>query len=640
MKFQLKLKEKLILSILTVTAIVYCVSMAIIISRTRVASLHEANRMAESYAEKSASKANVTISSHLHTIKTLTNIFEDFKNIPEELRRPVFADMLKTTLENNPDFLSVWSIWETQSIDRNDNRFRNTVGSTILGNFRYIYYKDKNRILLSEYIEQDSASVLSGKLYNTTKEKRHEILIDPYYYSYTGNKEDEVLETNIVLPILAEDRFMGVVGIDFKLESFQGIIKEVTPYEGSFAMLVSNNGTIIAHPNQGYGGKSLSNIDFLDNKSSLLITKIAKGESYLTRQKLSNGDDVFISFQPIYVGNTGTPWSFGIILPTRQVMSAANNNYIISIVVGLIGLALLTWLIISIANNIIRPLQKGVDLTQKIAEGNLEVNLKNFKQSDEIGVLMHSLNNMVLNLRNIVESIIDGAKGINSAGQQVSSSANLLSDNSTSLASSVEQVLATIEDLHEKIKANSTNSTIVHNLSNHTLTQVDEASTISLKAKEASKRILDKISIINEIAFQTNILALNAAVEAARAGEYGKGFGVVAAEVKKLAERSSQAADEVISLASSSHMLSEEAAGFLNEIIPDLKKMAELIEEISFSNKEQVNSANEINNAVQKISVVSQQTAATSEELAASSEELNAQSDYLKETVSFFNIDK
>ena len=355
MKGRLKLKVRLILYILSATLLIYIVSIVVITSRTRVASLNEAKKVAESYAKQYANQANVTLSSYLHTTKTLTNFFENYHVVQEEFRRSVFADLLETTLQSNPEFLSVWSIWETNSLDRHDNRYRNTIGSTVLGNFRYVFYKDNKQIKLSDYIEQDSASVLSGKLYNTAREKGQEIIVDPYYYSYTGKKEDEVLETNFVLPIISNGRFMGVVGIDFLLETFQDIIKGVNPYHRSFAMLVSNNGTIIAHPNQKYAGETLSSINFLDDKSSLLIYKIARGESYSTKQKLNNGQEVFISFQPIHVGNTGTPWSFGIILPANEIMRSANNNFILTILVGLVGLAILTALIISIANSIIQP---------------------------------------------------------------------------------------------------------------------------------------------------------------------------------------------------------------------------------------------------------------------------------------------
>ena len=638
MKKQSKLKIRLITYILSVTIVIYVLSIAIITFRTREASFNDAKKLAESYAEQYANQANITLSSHLHTTKSITNIFENFSHVPESMRRSLFADMLKTTLQETPEFLSVWSIWETNSLDSNDNEYRNTIGSTTLGNFRYVYYKDNGQIKLSDYIEQDSAEVLSGKLYSSTKESLHEIIVDPYYYSYTGVKDDEVLETNIVTPIVTNGQFMGVVGIDFLLESFQDIIKEVNPFDGSFAMLVSNNGTIIAHPNADFAGESLSSIDFLEDKSSQLISKIKEGSNYSIKQRLNNGTNIFVSFHPIMVGKTGTPWSFGIILPVEAIMQKSNDNLLLSILIGIVGLAFITGLIISIANSIIQPIQEGVDLTKEIASGNLDITIKQSNRNDEIGVLVNALNEMVVNIKSIIEVIFEGSGGIHSAGQQLNDSALLLSESSNTLASSVEQVIATIEDMLHKIKLNSDNSSEATKMSEQTLLKIRDVSKISISAKDASKRISDKITIINDIAFQTNLLALNAAVEAARAGEYGKGFAVVAAEVKKLAERSRLAADEVVALAQESHTLSEDAEKHLAQLIPELAKTSQLIKEISLSSREQVVSANEISSAVQKISDISQQNASTSEELASSSDELNSQADQLKDTIKFFKV--
>ncbi len=638
MKKQSKLKIRLITYILSVTIVIYVLSIAIITFRTREASFNDAKKLAESYAEQYANQANITLSSHLHTTKSITNIFENFSHVPESMRRSLFADMLKTTLQETPEFLSVWSIWETNSLDSNDNEYRNTIGSTTLGNFRYVYYKDNGQIKLSDYIEQDSAEVLSGKLYSSAKESLHEIIVDPYYYSYTGVKDDEVLETNIVTPIVTNGQFMGVVGIDFLLESFQDIIKEVNPFDGSFAMLVSNNGTIIAHPNADFAGESLSSIDFLEDKSSQLISKIKEGSNYSIKQRLNNGTNIFVSFHPIMVGKTGTPWSFGIILPVEAIMQKSNDNLLLSILIGIVGLAFITGLIISIANSIIQPIQEGVDLTKEIASGNLDITIKQSNRNDEIGVLVNALNEMVVNIKSIIEVIFEGSGGIHSAGQQLNDSALLLSESSNTLASSVEQVIATIEDMLHKIKLNSDNSSEATKMSEQTLLKIRDVSKISISAKDASKRISDKITIINDIAFQTNLLALNAAVEAARAGEYGKGFAVVAAEVKKLAERSRLAADEVVALAQESHTLSEDAEKHLAQLIPELAKTSQLIKEISLSSREQVVSANEISSAVQKISDISQQNASTSEELASSSDELNSQADQLKDTIKFFKV--
>jgi methyl-accepting chemotaxis protein len=151
--------------------------------------------------------------------------------------------------------------------------------------------------------------------------------------------------------------------------------------------------------------------------------------------------------------------------------------------------------------------------------------------------------------------------------------------------------------------------------------------------------IADKVSIIGEIARQTNILALNAAVEAARAGENGKGFAVVASEVRKLAERSQSAAVEIDNLAKNSVRATEDSVRLLEEIAPDIDKTSKLVQEISAASLEQNSGADQVNNAIQQLNHVTQQNAAASEEMATSSEELESQAQQLMEMISVFKVD-
>lgn len=194
-----------------------------------------------------------------------------------------------------------------------------------------------------------------------------------------------------------------------------------------------------------------------------------------------------------------------------------------------------------------------------------------------------------------------------------------------------------MEEMTANIQQNTENAQRTDRISHKVSQGVKEVGLASKESLVSIKNIAEKISIINDIAFQTNILALNAAVEAARAGEHGRGFAVVAAEVRKLAERSKLAADEIVLLASKSVAVTEGSAKLLETLIPEIGETARLVQEITSASLEQSSGANQVNNAIQQLNQVVQQNAGTSQQMAISSEELKSFADGLKETIRYFS---
>jgi methyl-accepting chemotaxis protein len=169
-------------------------------------------------------------------------------------------------------------------------------------------------------------------------------------------------------------------------------------------------------------------------------------------------------------------------------------------------------------------------------------------------------------------------------------------------------------------------------------TEAAEGGTAVRKTVDAMKQIAGKIGIIDDIAYQTNLLALNAAIEAARAGVHGKGFSVVAAEVRKLAERSQVAAQEIGHLAATSVELAETAGRMIDELIPTIGKTSELVREIVEASDAQSQGASQINRAMGQLNQATQQNAAASEQLAATAQEMASQTDGLQEHMAFFKV--
>jgi len=287
------------------------------------------------------------------------------------------------------------------------------------------------------------------------------------------------------------------------------------------------------------------------------------------------------------------------------------------------------------------PMSTAVNLLDKLANGDLNITIPNeyFNRKDEVGDLLQSMSSMITNLTNIVKTIKQNSGQIAGASLQLSNTSQLLSQGATEQASSVEEVSATMEEIAASITQNSDNSKQTEKISEASAQGMVKMAETSKESLDSIKTISQKITIISDIAFQTNILALNAAVEAARAGDQGKGFAVVATEVRKLAEKSKIAADEIISLSNRSVTISQNASKMLQEILPEISKTAHLVQEISQSSTEQSNGALQVNNALQQLNNITQQNAASSEELASSAEELSGQADALNHLISFFKID-
>jgi methyl-accepting chemotaxis protein len=304
---------------------------------------------------------------------------------------------------------------------------------------------------------------------------------------------------------------------------------------------------------------------------------------------------------------------------------------IILIIIAL-GAAFVT--IISIVN----PLRKGVEFSKSLGAGDL-MSTVDINQSDEIGELADSLRDMVAKLRDIITKIFESAENIGETGEEINSRALQLSQGASDQASSTEEVSSSMEEMVSNIQQNTENAQQTEKIALTASSGINKVREASVESVKSIKTIAEKISIVNDIAFQTNILALNAAVEAARAGEHGRGFAVVAAEVRKLAERSKLAADEIQVLAKRSVFTTEEAGKLLVEIAPEIERTAKLVQEITAASVEQNAGVDQINNAIQQLNQVTQQNAVVSDEMSKNSKALKDYAVELKNIISFFNIE-
>ncbi len=286
-------------------------------------------------------------------------------------------------------------------------------------------------------------------------------------------------------------------------------------------------------------------------------------------------------------------------------------------------------------NDMLTNLNATVEIAEQISNGELNVKIKLLSDKDILG---KSLQQMVKNLNEIVGDVKNAAHNVASGSQQMSTNAEELSQGASEQAASAEESSASMEEMAANIRQNAENAQQTEAIAIRAAKDAEKGGQAVEKTVSAMNEIAQKISIIEEIARQTNMLALNAAIEAARAGEHGKGFAVVADAVRKLAERSQAAAGEISNLSTSSVEIAENAGEMLAKIVPDIRKTAELVQEISAASNEQTSGVNQINRAIQQFDQVTQQNAAASEEMSSTAEELAAMAEQLQNTMEFFKL--
>ena len=308
----------------------------------------------------------------------------------------------------------------------------------------------------------------------------------------------------------------------------------------------------------------------------------------------------------------------------------------IGLLIAIVISILLGW---QISRSITRSLKKGVAFAREIADGNLQASI-DIDQKDEFGELAETLRQMKDKLSEVIVSVQAAAGYIAEASNQMSLTSQDVSHGSTRQASSAEEISASMQQMSASISHNTSNAQRTEQIADVATGKMKQGSETVQQLAQAIREIAERITIIGDIAYQTNILSLNAAVEAARAGEQGRGFAVVADEVKKLAERSQKAATEINRVSGAGVKLAEHSQQLFGEIMPRIDETLRLVQQITAQSLEQDSGASLVNDSIQQLNQVIQQNAAAAEEMATNSEELASQAQQMKDIMSFFKTGK
>ncbi|ACG73628.1 methyl-accepting chemotaxis sensory transducer [Anaeromyxobacter sp. K] len=291
-----------------------------------------------------------------------------------------------------------------------------------------------------------------------------------------------------------------------------------------------------------------------------------------------------------------------------------------------------------IARSIVQPLAGAVGVASRIADGDLTARVAPHGR-DEIATLEDAMRGMTERLAGVLGEVRSGADALASAAGQVSATSQALSQGTGEQSASVEETTASLEEMSASIDTNSRNGQEAERIAAAGAVDAEACGRAAAEAVEAMRAIVERIGIVEEIAYQTNLLALNAAIEAARAGEQGRGFAVVAAEVRKLAVRSQTASAEIGGLASRSMESAARSGELLNALVPTIQRTAALVQTVAAAGQEQAAGVAQINGAMRRVDDVAQRNASASEELASTAEELSTQAEALQALVAVFRLD-
>jgi len=619
------LRLRMLILLLGISTIVYLFVFIYLIRSTQQDNLNNAHKYVSTLVTESARSFQDQLNNELSVTKTLAVAMQGFVNADEKWRLSVQKQMQYDVLKKHKNIRSLWVNWDLSKFDRRS-------GSK--GRLRCTYYWENDAVLY----RQDTASFenLSDKSLWVTKNLNGNTILEPYLYNYKTTDNKKIHMTSLISPIVYNGELVGTVGCDIDLTEMKERVDKLQLFSNSYSFLLSNGGIYVSHPDTSVIGKTMAEINAEDDKEQHISEKIARGESFkISATHSETGKQVVAYFNPILMEGSDSPWCLGVMVIIDDVLDESRAKGIVLFIVGIAGLILITLVIGIVSTQISRRVIKGVNFASQISNGDLNATMDD-NSSDEIGQLSKSLSSMADRLRTtfrniggVSEEIIDSGQTMNTSTEALNTTVEELSNTSTDVSDAVRKVTQSIEQSNSNVQK-------AREISLSAVYTIQKGTEISQQALDAMTKVTNKIQVINDIAFQTNILALNAAVEAARAGEHGRGFAVVAGEVRKLAERSKQAASEIIDLSRTSLSTVDEVRTVMEMLVSEINKTADITVEIARNFEQQLEQTHTINESMSKLNDVSSMTGDAARNLASYSERLLQLAGNLKETAKHF----
>jgi len=620
------IKNKILFPIISVVLVTSLLIIGVFSISMYNKSISDAQNNADAVSKEMSGVVSKDLSRAIYTTKTFAQVFENYKIIPETIFEKYNYELLKRVEDKNRDFLSVGISWQLFAID--ENRIEE------YGRRRITMYRDAKGELKKEDILKDMTGEDSTSLFYKIKKENTPVIVEPYVGSF--NNEKDFLMTSICFPVQENGKFLGLAVTDISLKKLQNIVIDSKDKNGKLTFLLSNSGIFLANNDEKLLGKSIKEQFSRISQKYNLENKIKQGLSFSFTDKIKDSvQDYYVSMCPVPFGENFQPWSIVTIVPISAITKDAKETMKSVLLLGFISILIMITVIYFIAKSITNPLLKTISFAKELSDGNLNAIYIN-KRKDEIGKLGDSLILMSGKIREIILKAKNTAHVVEIKSKALQLNSEKIYYGASKQAVASEEISSTMEEMSANIIQSSEHAMITSKTTDKTAIRIKRVSKSVEDTAVFMKQIDEKLKDMEEISFKTKLLSLNSAIEAAHAGVYGKGFTVVAREIRKLADKVKLSAHEMKLMSAKSVDMSTRSAELLNELVPEIQDTTKLIQEITLSAKEQSQGSIQVNNALTGLSAIIQQNAGASEEMVSNLNDLSKLAEELRKVVEFF----